>query len=89
MSLKTAKKTKRIQDSVLAPAESVALGWLVRKLPDWVTPDHLTMLGLVSMCLAGLFYYLRKVAFPGIGIVAGRNEDFSGSFVSVQIGISR
>jgi len=37
----------------------------------------------------GLFYYLRKVAFPGIGIVAGRNEDFSDSFVSVQVGFSR
>ena len=37
----------------------------------------------------GLFYYLKKVAFPGIGIVAGKNDDFSGSFVSVQIGFAR
>jgi len=34
----------------------------------------------------GLFYYLKKVAFPGVGIVAGRNEDFSGNFVTFQIG---
>jgi outer membrane protein assembly factor BamA len=37
----------------------------------------------------GLFYYLRKIAFPGIGIIVGKNEDFSGNFVSVQIGFSR
>ena len=37
----------------------------------------------------GLFYYLKKVAFPGIGILAGKNDDFSGSFVSVQIGFAR
>jgi hypothetical protein len=34
----------------------------------------------------GLFYYLKKIAFPGIGIVAGRNEDFSGNFVTFQLG---
>jgi hypothetical protein len=34
----------------------------------------------------GLFYYLKKVAFPGVGIVAGRNEDFSGNFVTFQLG---
>jgi outer membrane protein assembly factor BamA len=38
---------------------------------------------------AGLFFYLRKVAFPGVGVVAGRNSDFSGTFVTVQIGFSR
>lgn len=37
----------------------------------------------------GLFFYLKKVAFPGIGIIAGKNDDFSGSFVSVQIGFAR
>lgn len=34
----------------------------------------------------GLFYYLKKVAFPGVGIVAGRNENFSGNFVTFQLG---
>jgi hypothetical protein len=34
----------------------------------------------------GLFYYLKKVAFPGVGIVIGRNEDFLGNFVTFQIG---
>ena len=34
----------------------------------------------------GLFYYLKKIAFPGVGIVAGRNEDFSGNFVTFQLG---
>ena len=34
----------------------------------------------------GISYYLKKVAFPGIGIVVGKNEDFSGNFVTLQIG---
>ena len=34
----------------------------------------------------GLFYYLKKIAFPGVGIVAGRNEDFLGNFVTFQLG---
>ena len=34
----------------------------------------------------GLFYYLKRIAFPGVGIVAGRNEDFSGNFVTFQLG---
>jgi outer membrane protein assembly factor BamA len=37
----------------------------------------------------GIFYYLKKVAFPGIGITAGRNGDFSGNFVAFQIGFGQ
>jgi outer membrane protein assembly factor BamA len=36
----------------------------------------------------GLFFYLKKIAFPGVGVIAGRNEEFSGNFVSVQVGFS-
>ena len=34
----------------------------------------------------GLLSYLKKIAFPGVGIVVGRNEDFSGNFITFQIG---
>jgi len=34
----------------------------------------------------GLFFYLKRIAFPGVGVVVGRNEDFSGSFVTAQVG---
>ncbi len=48
---------RRIQESVLAPMERRALLWLAGRLPGWVHPDHLTILGFGSMLLAGLFYF--------------------------------
>ncbi|WP_424361162.1 CDP-alcohol phosphatidyltransferase family protein [Methylocystis parvus] len=38
----------RINDSVLAIAERAALASLVRRMPPFVTPDHLTSIGLVG-----------------------------------------
>jgi len=46
----------RIQESMLAPIERRTLIWLARRLPDRVTPDTLTLLGLVSLFLAGVAY---------------------------------
>jgi outer membrane protein assembly factor BamA len=37
----------------------------------------------------GIFFYLREVAFPGIGITIGRNEEFSGNYISIQIGFTQ
>jgi len=48
---------RRIQESVLAPIERKALLWFAGRLPEWVHPDHLTILGFGSMFLAGLFYF--------------------------------
>jgi phosphatidylglycerophosphate synthase len=39
---------------VLAASEKRALIWMAQRLPRWVTSDHLTILGLVSMAAAGL-----------------------------------
>ncbi len=47
---------KREQTSVLAPLERVALRELARRMPQWVNSDHLSLLGLVSMLLAGVCY---------------------------------
>ena len=33
-----------------------------------------------------LLLYLRKIAFPGIGIIVGRNPDYLGNFASLSIG---
>jgi archaetidylinositol phosphate synthase len=41
----------RINDSVLARAERVALAALVRRIPSAMTPDHLTFIGLVGALL--------------------------------------
>ena len=47
---------RRSQQSWLAPLERICLNWLASRLPNWVKPDHLTLLGLVAMLLAGIFY---------------------------------
>jgi phosphatidylglycerophosphate synthase len=51
------KTMRRIQESVLAPIERKALIWVAERLPEWVRPDHLTLLGFGSMLLAGTFYF--------------------------------
>src|SRR2546422_6525365 len=51
---------EREQTSVLAPLERVALRGLVRRLPGWVNSDHLSVLGLVAMFLAGVGYAASK-----------------------------
>lgn len=52
------KDAKREQTSVLAPLERAALQGLARRMPAWVNSDHLSLLGLVSMFLAGVGYAL-------------------------------
>src|SRR6185295_5448289 len=54
------KDAKREQTSVLAPLERAALRGLVRRMPAWVNSDHLSLLGLVSMLLAGVGYALSR-----------------------------
>ncbi len=49
---------KRIQESLLAPAEKIVLHRFARMMPLWVHSDHLTFLGALGMVLAALFYYL-------------------------------
>lgn len=58
MSSNNFKNATREQTSVLAPLERAALQGLVRRMPGWVNSDHLSLLGLVAMFLAGLFYAL-------------------------------
>ena len=52
------KDAKREQTSVLAPLERAALRGLARRMPACVNSDHLSLLGLVAMFLAGVFYAL-------------------------------
>ena len=54
------KNAVRQQTSLLAPLERVCLKWLAGKLPSWVKPDHLTLLGFAAMFLAGLCYFLAN-----------------------------
>jgi archaetidylinositol phosphate synthase len=52
------KDARREQTSVLAPLERAALQGLARRMPAWVNSDHLSLLGLISMFLAGVGYAL-------------------------------
>src|SRR5882762_11082884 len=47
---------RREQTSVLAPLERAALQGLVRHMPGWVNSDHLSLLGLAAMFVAGVLY---------------------------------
>src|SRR6267142_6191379 len=60
MSTNNFKDAKREQTSVLAPLERAALRGLARRMPGWVNSDHLSLLGLVSMFMAGVGYALSR-----------------------------
>jgi len=51
----------RIQQSFVANAEKRALIWLAERTPAWMNSDHLTILGFVSQCLAGVCYALARL----------------------------
>lgn len=54
------RDAKRTQQSILAPMEKRCLIWMARRMPQWVNSDHLTVLGLAAMLLAGLSYWLAR-----------------------------
>lgn len=54
------RSATRQQTSLLAPLERVCLAWLARNMPSRVKPDHLTLLGLAAMLLAGVCYALAR-----------------------------
>ena len=51
----------RIQESLVASAEKRTLIWLAQRTPACINSDHLTLLGFVSQCLAGLCYALARL----------------------------
>jgi archaetidylinositol phosphate synthase len=53
---KSFQDAKREQTSILAPLERAALRGLARRMPRWVNSDHLSLLGLVAMFMAGVCY---------------------------------
>lgn len=63
------KEALRSQQSFLAPAERACLQWLAQHTPSWVNPDHLTVLGLTAMLLAGGCYALGRWFPPSLLIV--------------------
>jgi archaetidylinositol phosphate synthase len=52
------RDAQRRHESLLAQAEKKVLIWMAKRLPVWVSPDHLTILGFFSMIGVGLAYRL-------------------------------
>ncbi len=58
---KTFAPATRIQQSLIAAAEKRTLIWLATQTPAWINSDHLTAVGFISQCSAGLCYALSRL----------------------------
>jgi phosphatidylglycerophosphate synthase len=54
------RDAKRVQESILAPAEKKVLIWLARRVPGRLNSDHFTARGFVAMLLAGASYAVAR-----------------------------
>ena len=54
------RNARRDQKSISSSLERQVLIWLAERTPDCVTSDHLTLLGSVSMFLAGVWYAIAR-----------------------------
>lgn len=57
---RTVPEVKRVQQSWVAGIEKEILLWLAARVPRWIGPDHLTLLGLAAQMGAGLSYALAR-----------------------------
>jgi len=57
-----AKSMRRVLESPLAGPERIALAWFVRRIPDRVSPDHLTCVGLIGAAIAFAGYALSHLS---------------------------
>jgi archaetidylinositol phosphate synthase len=54
---------------LLAAGEKRLLVWLAARLPAWVTADHLTVLALAGMAMAGLSFFAARYYRPALVLV--------------------
>jgi archaetidylinositol phosphate synthase len=64
------KNAVRLQESITAAPERKILLWLAARMPARVNSDHLTLLGFLSMCLAGASYALARWNSLGLLLAA-------------------
>lgn len=68
------KNANRIQTSFLSRIEKRVLIWLAERMPRWINPDHLTILGFLGQIMAGVSYALSRTnriwLIAGIGFLA-------------------
>src|SRR5579859_8034558 len=61
----------RIQESWVAAAEKRMLLWLAARMPNGITPDHLTLLGFAAQIGAGVCYALAsRHRYALLGVIA-------------------
>jgi len=60
---------ERKQTSLLAGVEKKALLWLAHRIPEWVSSDHMTALGFVSLLAVGLSYWYSRYSQIGLLLV--------------------
>ena len=53
---------KRVNETLLRPLERKALDWLAARMPPWVTPDHLTALGMFASILIAASLVLTNIS---------------------------
>ncbi len=63
------QQAERAQLSILAKFEKPCLVWLAQRMPQWVTSDHLTALGVLGMFCAGLSYWYARSDRLGLLLV--------------------
>jgi archaetidylinositol phosphate synthase len=54
------QNANRIQRSLVACAEKRVLVWLAERTPDWISSDHLTLLGFAAQVMAGASYAMAR-----------------------------
>jgi archaetidylinositol phosphate synthase len=60
MMMAAVKDVERHQQSMLAKVEKKALLWLAAQMPAWINSDHLTALGFLAQCAAGVGYMMSS-----------------------------
>lgn len=55
------KPHRRVNEILLAPLERPALQWLAAHLPEWVSPDVLTVIGIIGSVLIFVAYWLTGI----------------------------
>ena len=64
-------EAQRVQESFVATAENQALQRLAARTPNWVGPDHLTLLGFAAQIGAGACYvWARWNRFALLGVIS-------------------
>jgi phosphatidylglycerophosphate synthase len=62
---------RRVQESWVAAHEKRILLWLAERTPQWIGPDHLTVLGLAAQIGAGVCYALAPWnRYALLGVIA-------------------